>query len=83
MLYYSGHGDATTGGWLVNLDAPTLEFNLSYVLIGEVLDIIDTIGYEGEVEITSDSCYAGKLCFAAKSWWEARKRKGRNDTSIT
>jgi len=40
------------------------------IKISEVLTIIHESGFKGMVEISSDSCYSGKLAFAAKEFWE-------------
>ena len=40
LLYYSGHGDLNTGGWICSLgDVPCVDIEDSYVTIEEVLDI--------------------------------------------
>ena len=49
--------------------------------IAQILDIIsepDDDGnlYTGKLEIESDSCYSGKICFDAKKEWEKRKLAG-------
>ena len=36
----------------------------------EVLKIIIDSDFEGNVEISSDSCFSGRLCFIAKEWYE-------------
>ena len=36
----------------------------------EILEVIKESGFNKQVELTSDSCYSGQLCYAAKKWWE-------------
>ena len=82
MIYYSGHGVKSNGAWQVNLEKVTLELEASYVTLHEIFKVIDEAEYNGEVEITSDSCYAGKLCYEAKQWWEENKRNGNDNSKI-
>ena len=37
--------------------------------------MIESVKFPNEIEITSDSPYSGKLCFAAKTWWEEKKNQ--------
>ena len=38
LLYYSGHGDLNTGGWICSLgDKPCIDIEDSYVTVEEVL----------------------------------------------
>ena len=27
LLYYTGHGETETGGWITHLDGPSIDFN--------------------------------------------------------
>ena len=65
-IYYSGHGREEDGAWKTSKKGG-LGFDKSEYFI-ELHDIINAItksGYEQNLEITSDSCYSGKLCFKA------------------
>ena len=38
LLYYSGHGDLNTGGWICSIgDKPVIDIEDSYVTVEEVL----------------------------------------------
>lgn len=73
-MYYSGHGDEKTGGWIVQLENDKTSLNIEdcRIQIDDVLKIINESGFKGNVEISSDSCYSGKLCFSAKKFWEEK-----------
>ena len=43
--------------------------------IREVIDELVKAGYKKKVEITSDSCYAGKVCLEAQKLWEQDAEK--------
>ena len=70
MLYYSGHGDLDTGGWICSLEEMCIDIEDAYVTIEEVLDIFQRHKFDGMLEVTSDSCYSGKIAFRAKAYWE-------------
>ena len=74
ILYYSGHGDKETGGWKTSLDYPSLEIEESLITMDEIFELIAGAEFTGDVEITTDSCYAGKLCYRAQELW--------NDTNV-
>ena len=76
LIYYSGHGDIETGGWICHLDKACIDIEESYVTLEEVLAIFYKWKFEGNLEITSDSCYAGKIAFRAKKYWEDNKDEG-------
>ena len=65
-IYYSGHGLIETGEWIVYLDKPSPNLDDERITILEIFQIIYNSHFAGKVQITSDSCYAGKLCFLAK-----------------
>ena len=70
-MYYSGHGHPDTGAWVVTLWEQSIEFEKAQITLEEVLDIFKESGYKGFVEISSDSCYSGNLCYRAKKYWES------------
>ena len=76
MIYYSGHGRDGSGAWIFSINQPTLNFEDVTLTITEILDIVNDIGFDDVIEITSDSCYSGALCHEAKAWWE--KHPNRN-----
>ena len=82
VIYYSGHGSIEHGGWMINLEKASLDMFESIVTLDEVLKVIDESEYKGDVEITSDSCYSGQICYHAKAWWEKHKRNGHNISKI-
>ena len=43
--------------------------------ISEVIDVLVKAGYKKKVEITSDSCYAGKICLEACLLWQQDTEK--------
>ena len=54
------------------------------ISISDVLDLIHLIEesgikYTGKLEIESDSCFSGQLCFHAKNEWVKRKSENRID----
>ena len=40
-MFYSGHGDEDTGGWITKLSGVTINISESYVTIYEILDCIN------------------------------------------
>ena len=46
-------------------DGPAGNINETICTMEEILDKFAASEYKGRVEITSDSCYSGKLCYAA------------------
>ena len=72
MIYYSGHGEKETGEWIVYLDEPSLKVEDERITIEEIFDIAYESRFDGFLQITSDSCYAGKLAFSAKKVFERR-----------
>ena len=45
--------------------------------MNELLDLFSESGYKGRVEITSDSCYSGKLCHVAYEYFENNLKRKR------
>ena len=43
------------------------------VTMKEILNIVKESKFNKELEITTDSCFSGKLCYEAKEWWEENK----------
>ena len=60
-MFYSGHGHKDKGGWLVCIDEVTNDFSKSMIVFEELWQVIVDSGYTGGVEITSDSCYSGRV----------------------
>ena len=69
FLYYTGHGDSETGGWKTFLKELSLEFTANTISIEEILDVVKETKFSGHMEITSDSCFSGLLCHAAREYW--------------
>ena len=44
--------------------------------MAEIMEELYKSRYTGNVQIESDSCYSGKLCFEAKKEWEKRSQEG-------
>ena len=76
-LFYSGHGNID-GAWIVNADDVSLDDIDSKIVFQEVWDIIYETGYKGGVEITSDSCYSGKIVLKAQEFWMDKTKYPRN-----
>ena len=79
LMYYSGHGSEKNGSWIVSMDpnnTDILNLDSSRVHIDNVLDMFQESGFTGNVEISSDSCYSGQVCFIAKTWWERQQTEG-------
>ena len=38
----------------------------------ELLNLFNELKFEGKIEIHSESCYSGKLCYKAKEYYEER-----------
>jgi hypothetical protein len=76
LLYYTGHGHEPTnptnhmihGAWVVASDNGKYDASDRLIYLSEVLDAIYKSGFRGGVEITSESCYSGNLCYKAKEW---------------
>ena len=59
IIYYSGHGDRDTGGWITYKG--DISMNGIRVTIKEVLDIaFIECKYSNQIEITTDACFSGK-----------------------
>lgn len=69
MINYTGHGDPNTGGWVVNMLEESQDALSGTVTIDDVLDIFTKSDFKGSMEISSDSPYSGRLCFAAKDYF--------------
>ena len=68
-MFYSGHGDPDKGGWLTHQNELTMDFSESLIVFEELWDIILQSEFTGGVEITSDSCYSGRVCEEAERLW--------------
>jgi hypothetical protein len=69
MINYTGHGDPETGGWAVSLLEESHDAIMGTILMDDILDIITKSEFKGSMEICSDSPYSGKLCYAAKDYF--------------
>ena len=75
LIYYTGHGESEFGGWVTysgedNSGSGDLSVDGCRIKITEVLDKIKEIGYNKNLEITTDACFSGKGAYLAKEWWE-------------
>jgi hypothetical protein len=68
-LFYSGHGHPENGAWCVHLKEPGLEISEELINFEELWNVIYQSGFKGGIEITSDSCYSGKVCILAEKYW--------------
>ena len=59
------------------LDKPTDDFSSALICFEDLWNIIYESGFTGGIEITSDSCYSGLICFEAEKFW-TDKNKPRN-----
>ena len=71
LLYYSGHGNKQGGAWKCSVKDNGIAFDRDEYLIEieEVIQCIVKSGFNQSVEITSDSCYSGQLCYKAQELW--------------
>ena len=53
LIYYSGHGDKPTGGW-VTYGKLTMTFNGVRIVISEILNIAKETNYSKQIELTTD-----------------------------
>ena len=79
-ILYSGHGRELDGAWKTTSERTggiafdEDESNEHFIQIHEVVQAIKDSGYKSYLEITSDSCYSGKLCMMAHYLWEQDER---------
>ena len=60
-MFYTGHGNQDKGGWLVYTDWASGDPSDELIVFEDLWEIIVKSGFTGGVEITSDSCYSGRV----------------------
>ena len=81
IIYYSGHGNQDNGAWKCSIKKGTIHFDKSEYLVEfhEIIEAICRTEYKNAVELTSDSCYSGKLCVAASKLYMEDLRKVKEE----
>ena len=59
LVYYSGHGDRETGGW-VTYNGDTTSLKGTRIEMKEILELVNESKYNREIEFTTDACFSGK-----------------------
>jgi hypothetical protein len=72
VIYYCGHGFATNGDWVCYPDKTSVSVE-DYFNVEDLLNLVDSSNYDRSIEITSESCFSGKMCKKAKEWIESRR----------
>lgn len=66
-IYFTGHGELKTGNWVMEKPEQIFNEEIDYTCsLKEVIEILQSKGYNRKLNITTDCCYSGNWCHKAK-----------------